>query len=515
MPEDNKKSFLDWFVQGAQDARDAKVGAIGAGTVRQLYNEGKSEEAQEMARNLAVIQTGAISLFPTAGSVFSYGLLPTVVTEGVGLAASSIGYNVGKTLDKQYKTSWIAPSLGTLSGLFRGGAAWKGFSKLTQTGNIPYWGITKQYLSDIVLPDMIDSGIKYITKNNPILKERLWKTYNRDLGISQNLEFSPPKQNGIVKDDTIMLIHGDPASTGVYTTAAGIGRGISTIHHYPIMKNGKLLPTRDKYTDYYGPVQNMLFWGENKPHGWTLNKSFDDFIDNLKYDTNHKILSSTDKKVLYVNPDMTSSEIPYRFIFGDAMKLNGIERNTPSKELGTEWITNAVNLKDLKGLEWDPTLGTWRKHLYASINPLKLEAMPFDWNARNRVFNQTGLGFGKNNPGALHASDSGSVYRITGEDQITDLLSSGFVRPKQSGKVKGGRTNEVHWSTGDDNLYYYDGRPVIEVKTSNISENSPVTSDDIKALYRKVNGEYIDVWPNIKPKIIQGFNLGGKLWKKQ
>ena len=55
-----------------------------------------------------------------------------------------------------------------------------------------------------------------------------------------------------------------------------------------------------------------------------------------------------------------------------------------------------------------------------------------------------GLGFGKNSPGALHASDSGSVYRITGEDQITDLLTSGFVRPKQSGKVKGGRTNEVH-----------------------------------------------------------------------
>lgn len=105
MPVDNKKSFLDWLVQGAQDARDAKVGAVGAGTVRQLYNEGKSEEAQEMARNLAVIQTGALSLFPTAGSLFSYGLLPTVVTEGIGLATSSIGYNIGKKLDKQYKTS--------------------------------------------------------------------------------------------------------------------------------------------------------------------------------------------------------------------------------------------------------------------------------------------------------------------------------------------------------------------------------------------------------------------------
>ena len=127
MPGDNKKSFLYWLVQGAQDARDAKVGAVGAGTVRQLYNEGKSEEAQEMSKNLSLIQTGAISLFPTVASLVSYGLLPTVVTEGVGLTASSIGYNVGEKLDEQYKTSWIAPSLGTLSGLFGGGAAWKGF----------------------------------------------------------------------------------------------------------------------------------------------------------------------------------------------------------------------------------------------------------------------------------------------------------------------------------------------------------------------------------------------------
>lgn len=248
-------------------------------------------------------------------------------------------------------------------------AAWKG-------------GITKWYLSNIVLPNKIDSGIKYMTKNNPILKERLWKTYNRDLGISQYLEFFPPKQNGVVKDNTIMLIHGDPASTGVYTTAAGIGRGTSTIHHYPTMNNGKLYPTKDVYHDYFGPVQNKIFWGENKPHGWSLTKSFDTFIDDLKH-IDHKILSSTDKKVLYSHPGMTTSEIPYRFIFGDAKKLNGIERNTPNLSLGTEWITNEVNLKDLNGLEWNPFLGVWEKHIYQSrdriINSKLTDGIPIIW----------------------------------------------------------------------------------------------------------------------------------------
>ena len=79
MPGDNKKSFLDWLVQGAQDARDAKVGAVGAGTVRQLYNEGKSKEAQEMAKNLAIQQGTALVNFIPAGFAANKGL-PWVMT---------------------------------------------------------------------------------------------------------------------------------------------------------------------------------------------------------------------------------------------------------------------------------------------------------------------------------------------------------------------------------------------------------------------------------------------------
>lgn len=79
MPENNKKSFLNWLVQGAQDARDAKVGAVGAGTVRQLYNEGKSEEAQEMAKNLAIQQGTALVNFIPAGFAANKGL-PWVMT---------------------------------------------------------------------------------------------------------------------------------------------------------------------------------------------------------------------------------------------------------------------------------------------------------------------------------------------------------------------------------------------------------------------------------------------------
>ena len=74
MPRDDKKSFLDWLVQGAQDARDARIGAVGAGTIRQLYNEGKSKEAQEMAKNLAIQQGTALVNFIPAGFAINKGL---------------------------------------------------------------------------------------------------------------------------------------------------------------------------------------------------------------------------------------------------------------------------------------------------------------------------------------------------------------------------------------------------------------------------------------------------------
>jgi hypothetical protein len=77
--------------------------------------------------------------------------------------------------------------------------------------------------------------------------------------------------------------------------------------------------------------------------------------------------------------------------------------------------------------------------------PIKINATSAkNTNFRNVIFNNTGLGLGKNKPGNLHANDTNSVYRVTGRDQIEDIILSGYVRPKPNGKVKGGHKNEVH-----------------------------------------------------------------------
>lgn len=103
MTGDNKKSFLDWLVQGAQDARDAKVGAVGAGTVRQLYNEGKSKEAQEMAKNLAITQgIAVISVAAPSTLSASWKVLNHPVTQTIGTIDGLRNLFTGNGVQKTY-----------------------------------------------------------------------------------------------------------------------------------------------------------------------------------------------------------------------------------------------------------------------------------------------------------------------------------------------------------------------------------------------------------------------------
>ena len=59
---------------------------------------------------------------------------------------------------------------------------------------------------------------------------------------------------------------------------------------------------------------------------------------------------------------------------------------------------------------------------------------------KNRVFkSEFGLRY-DDNPNVFR-TDENSVYRVTGIDQIADIINCGYVRSKE-GKVKGGHENE-------------------------------------------------------------------------
>ena len=91
--------------------------------------------------------------------------------------------------------------------------------------------------------------------------------------------------------------------------------------------------------------------------------------------------------------------------------------------------------------------------------------------SRNRVFETAnGMAIGKNIPYAMKTKED-SVYRITGMNQLKDILACGYVRPRD-GKLKGGHENEVFWSKGSDKLFYYDtSRVILEAPITNVTNN--------------------------------------------
>ena len=103
--------------------------------------------------------------------------------------------------------------------------------------------------------------------------------------------------------------------------------------------------------------------------------------------------------------------------------------------------------------------------------------------AKNRVFYSDGLGLGRNNPISLHTSTT-LIYRVTGMDQLADIVNCGFVRPRE-GRVKGGHVNEVFWSVGGNKTFYYDKRPVIETLEDRVKDGQigTLSLDDLSAIW--------------------------------
>ncbi len=103
--------------------------------------------------------------------------------------------------------------------------------------------------------------------------------------------------------------------------------------------------------------------------------------------------------------------------------------------------------------------------------------------AVNRVFEGGMLGIGRDNPISLKTNPS-SAYRSTGMSQINDIVECGFVRPP-IGKLRGGRRGEVHWSRGNERLFYYSKSPIIEIDVSKVDGNKKgaVSLADLKAVW--------------------------------
>ena len=102
-------NFFDYILEGSRMARDARIGAIGAEPIRQLYWEGKTEEANQRAKELLKANTAGIAL---ASGAASSSLLADLLTTAGTTVIDTIGDGDSKNLAKNVAKNAIGDLLG-------------------------------------------------------------------------------------------------------------------------------------------------------------------------------------------------------------------------------------------------------------------------------------------------------------------------------------------------------------------------------------------------------------------
>ena len=154
---------------------------------------------------------------------------------------------------------------------------------------------------------------------------------------------------------------------------------------------------------------------------------------------------------------------------------------------------------------------------YAQVRTKAFKEWFGDWEnesrnstAVNRVFENTGLGLGKNNPNRFETKED-SIYRITGRSQIDDIIESGYVRPPK-GKLRGGKKGEVHWARGDNKLFYTDTeRYILETKKDINDKVGALSIDDLTAIWQFDGTKWVNIISDIKASVNKTTNSVSKV----
>ena len=107
---------------------------------------------------------------------------------------------------------------------------------------------------------------------------------------------------------------------------------------------------------------------------------------------------------------------------------------------------------------------------------------------------------------ALHTNPN-HVYRVTGNNQLNDIIKTGYVRPRGT-KAKGsGALNQVYWTRGHEKVNYdlpvgLSGKVVLEVPIEKISDGQigAISLDDLSGIwkYDKETGKNINIIDQVR-----------------
>ena len=115
----------------------------------------------------------------------------------------------------------------------------------------------------------------------------------------------------------------------------------------------------------------------------------------------------------------------------------------------------------------------------------------------NDAINNVGPGFslGKNINNALKTSEE-YVYRVCGMDQVEDIINCGYVRPKGYGSRRDRVGDKIYWSIGNDHLFYYDKRPVLQAPREKVQQGQvgAIPLEDLCAvwLFDEITNSYVN-----------------------
>lgn len=169
----SNKKWYQKLLENLASARDAKIGAVGADQVRQLYKEGEDEQAKKLAEeylkaNATGIATG-VGGAGTLTSISKIGVVPTIISEAGSAAGGYVGSKglgtLGSHIDEKYGTN-LAPTLtfaGGLIGSFGGGiGGYKAAPVIIKAGDNAIT-FTTNTINDAIIKNAVKKGkIKFV-----------------------------------------------------------------------------------------------------------------------------------------------------------------------------------------------------------------------------------------------------------------------------------------------------------------------------------------------------------------
>lgn len=163
---------------------------------------------------------------------------------------------------------------------------------------------------------------------------------------------------------------------------------------------------------------------------------------------------------------------------------------------------------DVGGAALGPVAGLVSKSVKSlrAARSVKLAKLLDDGRPTTHLVHKTGMDIQYTGPGRWAAQDANSAYRITGQQQIDDMIESGLVRSKPPGaKAKGGRTGVTHWSQGRESLVYdFEGLPngyILKTKSGGLEgKTGGIALKDLEGVYTWRDGKIVNVLDEIKQK---------------